>query len=50
MELVKNAKGGEVYINMEDHRQEVYAAPKQKLKAFQGVGNTLGRYIPIKIN
>lgn len=43
MELVKSARGGEVYINMEDHRHEDYVTDKPKVVAFSGSGHTLGR-------
>jgi len=42
-ELIKLAQGGEVALDMEDHRDEDYIPPKQpKIKAFSGAGNTLG--------
>ena len=41
-ELIRMARGGEVGLNMEDHRQEEYVAPKQKFKAFQCAGQRLG--------
>ena len=44
-ELVRQAKGGEVNLNMEDHRQEDFVAPKVKVKAFSGTGNMLGRQV-----
>lgn len=37
------ARGGEVNLNMEDHREEEYVKPKQSLKAFSGEGHMLGR-------
>jgi len=43
-ELIREARGGEVNLNMEDHRQENYVKPKMPLKAFTGEGHTLGRY------
>lgn len=42
-ELIQAAKGGEVNLNMEDHRNEDYVKPKVTLKAFTGEGHTLGR-------
>ena len=44
-ELIRAAKGGEVNLNMEDHRTENYVKPKVSLKAFSGEGHTLGRYL-----
>ena len=35
-ELVKEAKGGEVHVDMEDHRQEEFVKPKVKAKPFAG--------------
>lgn len=43
-ELVMQARGREVHLDMEDHRHEDNGPPKQKLKAFGGKGNLLGRY------
>ena len=37
------APGGEVDLNMEDHRNDDYVAPKVKVKAFSGSGQMLGR-------
>ena len=42
-ELIQAAKGGEVNLNMEDHRNEDYVKPKVPIKAFTGAGHTLGR-------
>ena len=42
-ELVHDARGSEVHLNMEDHRHEQYSLPKSKPKAFSGKGNMLGR-------
>ena len=42
-ELIREAKGSEVNLNMEDHRDEEFKAPKKALKAFTGEGNRLGR-------
>lgn len=37
------AEGGEVALDMEDHRNEDYQPPKQpKMKAFSGEGQALG--------
>jgi len=45
-ELVKMAKGGEVHVDMEDHRNEEYVKPKVSAKPFQGAGNVLGSIAP----
>merc|ERR1719242_1799778 len=45
-ELVKEAKGGEVHVDMEDHRDEEFVKPKVKAKPFQGTGNVLGSIAP----
>ena len=42
-ELIRSAKGGEVNLNMEDHRTEDYVKPKVVMKAFTGAGHMLGR-------
>lgn len=44
-ELVHLARGGEVNLNMEDHRQEEYVKPKTTIKAFSGQGHMLGRWV-----
>lgn len=41
-ELIRMARGGQVGLNMEDHREEEYVRPKQKFKAFQCAGQRLG--------
>lgn len=45
-ELVREANGGEVHVDMEDHRQEEFVKPKVKAKPFQGAGNVLGSIAP----
>ena len=45
-ELVREARGGEVMVNMEDHKDRPYEAPKVKTKPFQGSGNVLGSIAP----
>jgi len=45
-ELVKEAKGGEVHVDMEDHREEEFVREKVKAKPFQGSGNVLGSIAP----
>jgi UBX domain-containing protein 1 len=44
VELVREARGSEVHLNMEDHRHEDYVPLKPKVKAFSGKGHVLGRY------
>jgi len=41
-ELTRSARGGEVNLNMEDHREEEYVKPKVPMKAFSGEGHRLG--------
>jgi len=43
-ELIREARGSEVHLNMEDHRHEEYVSLKTKVKAFSGKGHVLGRY------
>ncbi|KAK6630646.1 hypothetical protein RUM43_014631 [Polyplax serrata] len=45
-ELLKEAKGNEVHLNMEDHSHEEFVAVKPKLKAFSGKGSVLGSPTP----
>ncbi|KAK3103612.1 hypothetical protein FSP39_020524 [Pinctada imbricata] len=45
-ELISQAKGGEVNLNMEDHRTEDYVKPKVTMKAFSGAGHMLGSPAP----
>ncbi|EEB15622.1 NSFL1 cofactor p47, putative [Pediculus humanus corporis] len=45
-ELLKEAKGNEVHLNMEDHSHEDYVPVKAKLKAFSGKGRILGSPSP----
>jgi len=45
-ELVREARGGEVMVNMEDHKDKPYEQPKVKAKPFQGSGNVLGSLEP----
>ena len=42
-ELIKSARGREVSLTMEDHRDEEYVQKRQAMKAFGGEGHTLGR-------
>ncbi|VDI66962.1 UBX domain-containing protein 1 [Mytilus galloprovincialis] len=45
-ELVREARGGEVSLDMEDHRTEDYVQPKVPVKAFAGEGHMLGSPAP----
>jgi len=45
-ELVREARGGEVHVDMEDHRNEEFSRPKTVRKAFQGSGQVLGSIAP----
>ena len=45
MELVRQSKGGQVNLDLEDKREEEFVRPKVKVKAFSGEGNMLGRYV-----
>ncbi|KAF4526008.1 hypothetical protein B566_EDAN000800 [Ephemera danica] len=45
-ELVQQARGREVHLDMEDHRNEDFVQPKHKLKAFGGKGHLLGSPAP----
>merc|ERR1719210_1182326 len=45
-ELVREARGGEVMVNMEDHKDRPFEQPKVKVKPFQGSGNVLGSIAP----
>ena len=49
-ELVREARGGEVMVNMEDHKDKPYEQPKVKVKPFQGSGNVLGSIAPAVIS
>lgn len=46
LELIKEARGGEVHVNMEDHKTEEYVKPKVKAKPFTGKGHVLGSVVP----
>lgn len=43
LELRQRARGGQVNLDMEDHRDEDYFKPKVAFKAFEGEGQKLGR-------
>lgn len=45
-ELIKEARGGEVHVNMEDHKAEEYVRPKATARPFQGQGHMLGSVVP----
>ncbi|KAI6656792.1 NSFL1 cofactor p47 isoform X2 [Oopsacas minuta] len=50
-ELVKEAGGQEVHLEMEDNREEIYTPSKPKLQPFGGSGQRLGSVAPeIKTN
>eukprot|EP00800_Vazella_pourtalesii_P006716 TRINITY_DN18808_c0_g1_i1.p1 TRINITY_DN18808_c0_g1~~TRINITY_DN18808_c0_g1_i1.p1 ORF type:complete len:369 (-),score=104.66 TRINITY_DN18808_c0_g1_i1:915-2021(-) len=46
-ELVKEANGQEVHLEMEDNRDEVYTPSKPKLQPFGGSGQRLGSIAPV---
>ncbi|XP_037068246.1 NSFL1 cofactor p47-like [Pollicipes pollicipes] len=46
LELIREAQGGEVHLDMEDHRHEDYEKPKAKPKPFSGRGHVLGSPAP----
>lgn len=48
-ELIREAKGSEVHLNMEDHRHEEFMVSKQKLMPFSGKGHTLGSPTPAAV-
>jgi len=41
-ELIQQARGGEVNLNLEDHRHEDYVKPRTVTRAFTGEGHRLG--------
>ncbi|RWS04252.1 NSFL1 cofactor p47-like protein, partial [Dinothrombium tinctorium] len=45
-ELIHGARGGEVNLNMEDHRHEDFVPPKKAVQAFSGKGFRLGAAAP----
>ncbi|KAG7175918.1 NSFL1 cofactor p47-like [Homarus americanus] len=49
LELIREARGGEVYINMADHRHEDYVQSRSSLRAFSGSGHTLGSLAPMVV-
>lgn len=42
-ELLHAAQGGEVDIDIEDKRNELFVPPKVKVVAFSGAGHKLGK-------
>uniref|UniRef100_A0A3B3TJH0 NSFL1 cofactor p47 n=1 Tax=Poecilia latipinna TaxID=48699 RepID=A0A3B3TJH0_9TELE len=46
LELRQRARGGQVNLDMEDHRDEDFAKPKVAFKAFEGEGQKLGSATP----
>ncbi|XP_023659989.1 NSFL1 cofactor p47-like [Paramormyrops kingsleyae] len=46
MELRQLSRGGQVNVDMEDHRDEEYSKPKLAFKAFGGEGQKLGSATP----
>jgi len=49
-ELVREARGGEVMVNMEDHKDKPFEQPKVEEKPFQGSGNVLGSIAPAVVS
>lgn len=49
-ELLRMAKGGEVNVDMEDHKHEEYKPVKKKLAAFAGEGRALGSATPTVVS
>jgi len=45
-ELRQAARGSEVHVNIEDHRQEEFVKPALKVAAFSGKGQMLGSPVP----
>jgi len=43
VEIRQQIQGAEMRLDMEDHRHEMYVAPKAKVKVFSGKGHMLGR-------
>ncbi|XP_036004615.1 NSFL1 cofactor p47 isoform X2 [Fundulus heteroclitus] len=46
LELRQRARGGQVNLDMEDHRDEDFTKPKMTFKAFEGEGQKLGSATP----
>lgn len=44
LELRQRSRGGQVNLDMEDHRDEDFTKPKLAFKAFEGEGQKLGRW------
>lgn len=45
-ELIRVSRGGEVNLNMEDHRTEEFVKPKPSVRVFSGAGHMLGSPAP----
>lgn len=45
LELREQSRGGQVNLDMEDHRDEDFVKPKVSFKAFGGEGQKLGRLV-----
>lgn len=43
LELRQRSRGGQVNLDMEDHRDEDFSKSKVAFKAFEGEGQKLGR-------
>jgi len=41
-ELIQQAQGGEVHLDMQDHREEEFVPPKQAYKLYSTEGHKLG--------
>ncbi|XP_014210265.1 NSFL1 cofactor p47 isoform X2 [Copidosoma floridanum] len=48
-EIRQEVQGGEMRLDMEDHRHEDYVPPKPKVKAFSGKGQMLGSPSPATV-
>ncbi|XP_075238825.1 NSFL1 cofactor p47-like isoform X1 [Convolutriloba macropyga] len=49
-EFLALANGGQVHMDMEDHREQDFVAPKKKMKAFSGAGQALGSPTPVVVS
>ncbi|XP_065331794.1 NSFL1 cofactor p47 [Cloeon dipterum] len=48
-ELLNQARGREVNVNLEDHHMEEFSAPKRKVQVFAGKGHILGSPTPVTV-
>jgi len=46
LELIREARGREVHLQMEDHRTEEFISKKSRFQAFRGEGHALGNPTP----